>query len=517
MNTILLRYRELTQGIVTVDAHNEVCDKNNGSALWGWWKKAKETFPDPILTEMAAEVVNSQNVLVYFINSDTGIFYKAPLKAIHYQAGGKYIPAPKPELCPSYYNKKEAPAWFEIGRIEEVKAYELRDFVLSEENRTTRHHDSIPREAIGQHIRDIPFLEHPVSMWFLCPSSEVDFLGIHSVPNISKGSYNTKGKYILHLSDLHFGSNHAYRNPLAGAEPISKEMLIDELVEDIKSYKKEIYDNIGLVLITGDLTWCADPHEFSNAAQFIRQLKEEFGLGNEHIIVVPGNHDIEWLDKDGSIDRNAELNYRNFYREVYNANPNDELLKIACFKVGDENICIIAMNSCRLESKDNAGYGYIGSDQLRKIQKYFSEENDINYIIALLHHHILPVNYVEDYDPKSKSISMLLDSESVIQTLISYGVNTTLHGHQHQPYYSKLKRVIPGYIRDGKKTTLDGELSIIGGGSLGVKQQKVNLIGRNTYNILYREDGELKIITRIKSGSGTGFYSENDDEPIVIK
>lgn len=516
MNTILLRYRELTQGIITVDEHNKVCDKE-GSALWGWWKKAKEVFPDPTLPEIAAEIVNSQNVFVYFVNSDTCNFYKAPLKKVHYKAGGKYIQAPNPDLCPNYYNRKDAPAWFEIGKIEPVLADELKDFVLSEENRTTRHHDSIPREAIGQHILDIAFLEHPVSMWFLCPSSKIDFLGMHSVPNVSKGSYDTKGKYILHLSDLHFGINHAYRNPLAGEEPISKAMLIDELVEDIKNYKKDIYDNIGLILITGDLTWSANPHEFSNAVQFIKQLKEEFGLGNQHIIVVPGNHDIEWLDKDGVIDHNAELNYRNFYREVYNVKPNDELLKIGRFNIGGENVCIIAMNSCRLESKENAGYGYVGNDQLRKIQTYFSDKSEIDYIIALLHHHVLPVNYIEEYDPKSKRVSMLLDAESVVRTLISCEVCTTLHGHQHQPYYSKLKRFVPGYIRDGHKTNLDGEICIIGGGSLGVNQQKVNMIGRNTYNILYRENGELQIITRIKSGNGMGFYSENDDIPIVIK
>lgn len=489
----------------------------NGSALWGWWKKAKEVFPDPTLAEIAADLKNAQNVCVYFVNSDTRTFYKAPLKKIYYEAGGKYIEAPTPSLCPSYYNKKEAPAWFEIGEIEAVSDNTLKDFVLSEDNRTTRHYDSIPKEAIGQHILDTTFLDHPVSMWFLCPAIEMDFLGTHSVPNISKGSYPTKGKYILHLSDLHFGTNHAYRNPLAGEGPIGKEMLIDELVEDLKSYKQEIYNNIGLILITGDLTWCANPHEFSNAAHFIKQLKKEFGLGNHHIIVVPGNHDIEWLDKNGAIDQNAELNYRNFYREIYNAKPNDELLKIGRFDIGDENICIIAINSCRLESKENAGYGYVGSDQLRKIQKYFSENTDIDYTIALLHHHILPVNYIEDYDPNSKRISMLLDAESVIRTLVSCGGNTTLHGHQHQPYYSKLKRIIPGYIRDGHKVNLDGEINIVGGGSLGVNQEKVSLIGRNTYNILYREDGKLKIITRIKSGSGMGFYSENDDQPIVME
>ena len=109
----------------------------------------------------------------------------------------------------------------------------------------------------------------------------------------------------------------------------------------------------------------------------------------------------------------------------------------------------------------------------------------------------------------------MLDAELVIRTLIANRVNVILHGHQHQPYYSQIRRIIPEYIdKAGKKVNLNGTLSVIGGGSCGIKQSKINVIGRNTYNLLNFSDDEVIIKTRIKSGNGIGFY---DDGELILK
>ena len=41
MDRILLRFRDLTQGIQTIDVHNSVVAEC-GKVYWGWWKKEKE-------------------------------------------------------------------------------------------------------------------------------------------------------------------------------------------------------------------------------------------------------------------------------------------------------------------------------------------------------------------------------------------------------------------------------------------------------------------------------------------
>ena len=86
MDQILLRFRDLTQGIQTIDVHNSVVAEC-GKVYWGWWKKEKEPFPDPILSELANMVREMNDVYVFFINSDTKQYYKAKLYRILYTPG----------------------------------------------------------------------------------------------------------------------------------------------------------------------------------------------------------------------------------------------------------------------------------------------------------------------------------------------------------------------------------------------------------------------------------------------
>lgn len=133
------------------------------------------------------------------------------------------------------------------------------------------------------------------------------------------------------------------------------------------------------------------------------------------------------------------------------------------------------------------------------------------YAATLVLCQILLVIRWQDYDMSDKKVSMLLDAESVISTLLGCGVNTILHGHQHQPYFSSIERIIPGHIEDGKKKSLRKNLRVIGAGSVGVKPSHINTIGRNTYNII-SIDGEnkLHILERIRGESGVGFFSYDE-------
>ena len=543
MDTVLLRFRDLTQGVDTIKAHNAIAEQKDEEGkervLWGWWKKEKEPLPNPALSDLAKEVGNGKTITIYMMNSDTGVFYSALLFDIYYT--GAKISAPYPQICPEYYRETSQYAWFKIGHISEIPFSDLSQFVLSNSNRITKDSSSIPYRDIGRFLEDLrnenQLIGHPVSMWFLC---SIDELGIHTsnypVSNISHGAYPTHGRYILHLSDIHFGDEHAYKNPCSPTPEIGKEYLSDELLEDLKCLSdegglsdksenkgskcktdKSIFDEIGLVLITGDLAWQANPHEFANAEKFIEELKKFLGLESQHIIIVPGNHDIEWITQNGKIDANAELNYRYFYRHIYNYEPNDTLTKISRYNVDGKNICIIALNSCRLESPESAGYGYVGSKQLKMVQQYMNQHrNEFDYTIAMLHHHVLPVNFVEEFDFSDKKVSMLLDAESVISTLLGCGVNAILHGHQHQPYFSSIERIIPGYIDGGQKKLLQKKLAVVGAGSIGAKSSHINSIGRNTYNIISIDsDNRLHIIERVRGENGVGFFSYNEKEIIL--
>lgn len=106
----------------------------------------------------------------------------------------------------------------------------------------------------------------------------------------------------------------------------------------------------------------------------------------------------------------------------------------------------------------------------------------------------------------------MLDAELVIRSLLDDKIGIIIHGHQHQPYYTQIRRVIPEYIdHTGKKIKLDGLLTVIGGGSCGVKQSEINVIGRHTYNLIsFPNKDKLNIKTRVKSSNGIGFYDDGE-------
>lgn len=515
LDILLLRYRDITPSINTIDEHNRVVEEK-GRVLWGWWKKGSEQAPDPYLYELAEEMErNSSKSDVLIINSGTYELFKATLYKIHYTLGGLKAPLVNTELCPKYYSEENLPAWFEIGKIEKIEKglQELSQYVFSKSNRTIPDNGSCLSEVeIGQIVRDVDFLEKNISLWFINKVEDFVAKNDYYALNISNGVWPTKGKYILHLSDIHFGENHAFKNPLGGRQNlVAKQELCDVILEDLETQGITSSD-IAVVIISGDLTWEANPHEFSNALKFLEKMKNYFGLSNKQIIIVPGNHDIEWLGEDGNIDSNAELNYYNFYNSFYNVFPEKSFIRIGKFNINNKIVCVIGLNSCRLESMENAGFGYVGDEQLRKVQQYLEINKDIDIICAVCHHHLLPVNYVEEISVNDKRISMMLDAELVMRTLLANRVNITIHGHQHQPYYSQIRRIIPDYInKSGRRERLDEKLSVIGGGSCGVKQSKINVIGRNTYNLLwFNNEDELFIKTRIKSGNGLGFYDDGE-------
>ncbi len=515
LDIILLRYRDITPSINTIDEHNKVVEEK-GRVLWGWWKKGSEQMPDPFLFEIAEEMRRNSSISkVFIINSGTYELYEAPLYKIYYDLGGAKDFPPNMELCPQYYSMERLPAWFELGEIKIVDngLHELSQYVFSKSNRNIPNSSSCLSESeIGQIVRDVDFLEKNISLWFINKTEDFVAQNDYYALNISNGVWPTKGKYILHLSDIHFGDNHGFKNPLGGKQDlVAKQELCDVIFEDLMAQGISNSD-IAIIIISGDLTWQANPHEFSNALDILQKLKNYFGLSNKQIIIVPGNHDIEWVDENGNIDTNAELNYYNFYHSFYNVLPEKSFMRISKFEVDGKVIGMIGLNSCRIESMPNAGFGYVGDEQLGKIQNYLNDNKDIDIICTVCHHHILPVNYLEQISTNEKKISMMLDAELVIRTLIANRVNVILHGHQHQPYYSQIKRIIPEYINQfGKRMKLDGTLTVVGGGSCGVKQEKINVIGRNTYNLLNFSDAdELIVKTRIKSGNGIGFYDDGE-------
>src|SRR5581483_3060637 len=100
---------------------------------------------------------------------------------------------------------------------------------------------------------------------------------------------------MLHLSDVHFGENlkgekmHRFRDK--GMLHLKK-TLAEHVFEQCKKEKKA--DVSLFLVVSGDIAYLAKKDEYEDAARFIADLKRDLELDNGHVVIVPGNHDVNW-------------------------------------------------------------------------------------------------------------------------------------------------------------------------------------------------------------------------------
>ncbi|HEY9633338.1 MAG TPA: HEAT repeat domain-containing protein, partial [Coleofasciculaceae cyanobacterium] len=91
---------------------------------------------------------------------------------------------------------------------------------------------------------------------------------------------STSLMHILHLSDLHFGT-------LDQANLWSNQ-LAEDLRNDIN------IPHLDALILSGDIANYSTQEEYKAAEQFLHNLRQDFPLNPDQIILVPGNHDLNW-------------------------------------------------------------------------------------------------------------------------------------------------------------------------------------------------------------------------------
>ena len=92
---------------------------------------------------------------------------------------------------------------------------------------------------------------------------------------------------ILHLSDIHFGNTNRYQSSEA------YQTFLKRTLEDLDSFK-ELGVKPNIIVITGDLTEHSIKDEFKLAETFLEGLINHTEIPKEKIVIVPGNHDVNW-------------------------------------------------------------------------------------------------------------------------------------------------------------------------------------------------------------------------------
>lgn len=219
-----------------------------------------------------------------------------------------------------------------------------------------------------------------------------------------------RSRRILHLSDLHFGSQHAAINaPLLQAELHDVVRVVDRVV------------------ITGDLFDNPSDRDLADYQRFAQELHRTSG---HEPICIPGNHDMRWLGNLGSTAAQvAALRWSSH--------------------VVDDRISTVFLGFNSAES-GNWARGEIGQNQMTRIAAEHRNALAVRpelrgYLsVALVHHHpysfeTAPTTFVQrmlsTFNLSDESFMRLVDAEEYVEWCARWGVSVMLHGHKHVPRY----------------------------------------------------------------------------------
>ncbi|MHA1440068.1 MAG: metallophosphoesterase family protein [Promethearchaeota archaeon] len=317
---------------------------------------------------------------------------------------------------------------------------------------------------------------------------------------------------ILHISDLHFGGKHKYNKE--NLEKYGKGYIIN-LKEDLtKDLKENLKIEPDCIVLSGDLTWQGEEKEFEQGRLFLIDLCKEFNLDlKKKLIIVPGNHDIKWKK---NVDFGDHRPYKKFLSKLFDQDSNvysDEYFSMIQKFDDKMKVAIIGINSCIEESEEKAGIGSVGKNQLAWIEKEIRKKEinpDEYLLIAVLHHHLVPVKLVNLIPATKKKFekrefSFTHDAGLVLNWLIDNNISLVLHGHQHRQFSG-----IESRITDLSK--LNKRILIQGAGSVGLvpDPQDVNF---NSYNLIQIDKNrKFKISIRKSKDIERGFGFEKIEE-----
>ena len=304
---------------------------------------------------------------------------------------------------------------------------------------------------------------------------------------------------ILHLSDIHLGTisqANRYRTTLEA--DLKRELNITQL---------------DYLVISGDVANNSSPEEYAAAAEFVNGLVSRFGLNSNKIIIVPGNHDLDWSkskeaysfvyksdlgsvgipqdQKDlyiyvgdlGFLKRNDEkykerfTNFNEyFFKKLYLgcAYPQDYSEQCKLYINDDDKILFLALNSSWEIDHYYRHRAGIHSDSICNALDQIVESTYDDWLkIAVWHHPVTGCEAIK---------------ADFLQQLVVHGFKVCMHGHIHEAH--------EGYYKYGPNRGIH----IIGAGTFGAPSNEQVTGIPLQYNILHLnlEDKSIIVETRKK-------------------
>ncbi len=274
---------------------------------------------------------------------------------------------------------------------------------------------------------------------------------------------------VLHLSDLHFGTEEAASNWT---------LLLNHLDRVVKEGDR--------VVITGDLMQAPNDNNRRELEAFLSRLA---GMTRTYPVVIPGNHDEKSL-------------YGSFWQKLNQVVRLDH----QAVEVDDGVRCVFLGFDSSLEAK--RAKGRVTPEDTKRVGDRFeltlSLQGHIQdyMLIALVHHHPLPfeasreeiAKYIQEWALESMFIGME-EGEEFVRWCGRRGVDLILHGHKHRPRLRDESVLVPS----GRTK----HVTVVGcGTSLGIRGHPLS------YNVITWNGRRSRSSVAFFEGlaDGSGFY-----------
>jgi hypothetical protein len=318
---------------------------------------------------------------------------------------------------------------------------------------------------------------------------------------------------ILHISDLHVGDHYKHRVTWRGGQVNPNEQSAEELLrDDLQSL--QLLGRVDGMVLSGDFVWSGTAAEFRRAQNVVEALISDIGIDVKNVILVPGNHDIEWNPSPLS----SKMYGSTVSRESY-----DDFLKLLGKTGFDETdlleiesrskrtlLRIVGLDSNKVEGPQAAGIGFVSREALAQGTKLLSDSTgrlskDQRALTWLtVHHHVFPATSAGLADAQAHVVSTMANSAAVLEFANQWRVEAILHGHEHQPSLTVARRW-PLDVGD-----VFSPIATIGAGSFGVKREYLGPFSRNHYYILIRREGGILVRSRHQGSGGVRFVAHSD-------
>ncbi|MDZ8226504.1 protein kinase domain-containing protein [Nostoc sp. ChiVER01] len=306
---------------------------------------------------------------------------------------------------------------------------------------------------------------------------------------------------VLHLSDLHFGTTDNARTWYA------------QLAEDLR-YELGC-SRLDALIISGDIASKSTPDEYAAAQLFINRLSQEFNLESQKIVIVPGNHDVNWQLAEAAYsrinteysqegieeyltDENGEfiegldkeqykqrfINFSRFYEvikgELYPLEYNQQY---SLQHLPEQNLLILGLNSAwQIDHRRNKYRASINSEALSNalslIRRNLAYEDCLK--IAVWHHSLNSI------------FGDRITDSGVMERLANAGFRLVLHGGIHRNENNSYRY---------EYSTSGQQINIIGAGVFGASLQESGSGYPWEYNFLKIEASKVTVETRRRDGA----------------